>query len=185
MLSRISVAAIGLVLLANGMAAQEKNMVKLHVDTFTVAGVSVRTSNAKEMTSEAPIGKLWQRLASDNFLARIPNKVDDSVIALYTDYENGKDGLYTYLLGAKVSSKKDLPAEFVARDIVSGEYGVFTAKGGAPGEMTVNLWKQIWSLEKPGGLERAYKTDYEVHYGEAENVQTSRTDIYIGLKDKK
>jgi predicted transcriptional regulator YdeE len=172
-------------MLAVSSMGQEMNLVKLHVDSFTVAGLSVRTNNAKEAGPEGEIGKLWQRLSTENFLARIPNRADDHVIALYTDYENGKDGMYTYVLGAKVSSKKNLPAEFVARQVASGQYAVFTEQGGPPPQMTVNLWKRIWSLEKPGAFERAYKTDYEEHYGPADDFTKSHIDIYIGLAGKK
>ncbi|HZS54314.1 MAG TPA: GyrI-like domain-containing protein [Bryobacteraceae bacterium] len=161
------------------------NLVKLHVDSFIAAGISARTTNAQEMTTSAQIPKLWQRLTSENFLARIPDRVDDHVIALYTGYESDKNGPYTFILGAKVSSKKNLPPEFVAREVASGQYAMFTEQGGPPPEMTVNLWKRIWSLEKPGTLERAYKTDYEVHYSPANDVAKSRVDIYIGLLGKK
>ncbi|MBV8895398.1 MAG: AraC family transcriptional regulator [Acidobacteriaceae bacterium] len=176
-----AVAAIGALVLF----AQEMNLVKLHVDKFTVAGISVRTSNAIESTTDAKIPAMWQRLYGDNLLARIPHRVDDRVIALYTDYENGKDGMYTYILGAKVSSDKDLPGELVGREVASGQYAMFTEQGGPPPQMTVDLWKHIWSLEKPGGLERAYRTDYEVHYGEADDPAKSHVDIYIGLLGKK
>ena len=167
------------------LMGQEMNLVRLHMDSFTIAGRSVRTNNAREVTPEAQIGKLWQQLFTENFLARIPNRLDDHVIALYTDYENGKDGMYTYLLGAKVSSRKNLAAEFAARQVASGQYAMFTDQGGLPPQMTVNLWKRIWSLEKPGVLERAYKTDYEDHYGPADDISKSHIDIYIGLSGKK
>jgi predicted transcriptional regulator YdeE len=174
-----------LLLIAGYVSSQDMDLLKLHVDSFTVAGISIRTSNARESTAEAQIPKLWNRLSNENYVRRIPNRVDDRVVALYTDYESGKDGLYTYILGAKVSSKKDLPAEFVARDVAAGQYAMFTEQGGPPPRMTVDLWKRIWSLEKPGGLVRAYKTDYEVHYGPADDVAKSHVDIYIGLLGKK
>jgi predicted transcriptional regulator YdeE len=181
----LQIAALDALLVTGYLTAQEMNLVKLHVDSFTVAGVSIRTSNAREMTSDAEIPKLWQRLSSENYLARIPHRVDDRVVALYTDYESDKDGPYTYILGAKVSSKKDLPPEFVAREVASGQYAMFTEQGGPPPEMVINLWKRIWSLEKPGGLERAYKTDFEVHYGDAQDPAKSHVDIYVGLLNTK
>lgn len=186
MLSRTRLAILGLLLASSYLLAQEEmNLIKLHVDSFTVIGISTRTSNAQEMTADAQIPKMWQRLTNENLLAQIPNRVDDRVLALYTDYENGKNGLYTYILGAKVSSKKNLPPGFVAREVASGQYAMFTAQGGPAAEMTVDLWKHIWSLEKPGGLVRAYRTDYEVHYGLAQDAAKSRVDVYVGLLGKK
>jgi predicted transcriptional regulator YdeE len=181
----VQVGLLTVFLAAGYLAAQEMNLVKLHVDSFTIAGLSVRTSNSRETTTDAAIPKLWQRLSNENYLREIPNRVDDRVIALYTDYENGRDGMYTYVLGAKVSSRKNMPVEFVAREVASGQYAMFTEHGGPPPQMTVDLWKGIWALEKPGVLERAYKTDYEVHYGPADDVAKSHVDIYIGLLGKK
>lgn len=184
--SRFSqIVAISALAVSGCLVAQEMNLIKLHVDKFTVAGISTRTSNAIESTTDAKIPGMWQRLSGGNLLARIPHRVDDRVIALYTDYENGKEGMYTYILGAKVSSPNDLPGEFVTHDVASGQYAMFTEQSGPPPQMTVDLWKHIWSLEKPGGLERAYKTDYEVHYGEADDPAKSHVDIYIGLLGKR
>ncbi len=177
-------AAVSALLMAGYLLAQEMNLVKLHVDSFTIAGISTRTSNAIESTSDARIPGMWQRFSNQNLLADIPNRVDDRVYAMYTDYENGKDGMYTYILGAKVSSTKNLPAQFVSHKVASGQYAMFTEQGGPPPQMVVDLWKHIWSLEKPGGLQRAYNTDFEVHYGLAEDPAKSKVDVYVGLLGK-
>lgn len=184
MSSRVAIIGSVVALLAGALLSEQMNLVKLHVDSFTIAGVSARTSNAQEATSDGQIGKLWHRLYDETLLAHIPNRVDDRVYAMYTDYVNGKDGEYTFILGAKVSSSGNLPAGFVARKVGSGNYAMFTAQGGTQPEMTVNLWKRIWSLEKPGGLQRAYKTDFEVHYG-IEDPVSSKVDVYIGLLNEK
>lgn len=101
----------------------------------------------------------------------------------YSNYESDKDGPYTYLLGAKVASAKDLPSGMVSRNIVAGAYALFTAEGDAPAQMVVNLWQRIWILEKSGQLHRAYKTDYEVHYtGVADAAAKTHVDVYIGVQ---
>ena len=64
------------------LSADEMNMVKLHVDRFPVVGFELRTTNAAEMTGKGSISQLWSRLQSEHFLARIPNRVDERVIAL-------------------------------------------------------------------------------------------------------
>ena len=166
--------------------AEEMNMVKLHVDSFQVVGIEVRTSNAREQTAEGAIPTAWKRLMDEDLLNRIPNRVDSHTIAMYSDYENGKDGLYTYLLGAKVSSANHIPAGMISRTMVSGPYAMFTAKGDASPQMVVDLWKRIWSLEKPGEgqLHRAYKTDFEVYYRAPEAGSEARVDVYVGLARK-
>ncbi len=167
--------------LALAAHADQMNLVKLHVDSFTVAGIQTRTSNARETTTDALIPAMWARLMNENLLSRIPKRVDSRVIALYTDYESDKNGLYTYVLGAKVSSVKDLPPGMTWRTVESGTYAMFTAQGGPPPQMVVDLWKRIWSLEKPGSLHRAYKTDFEVHYGPADPAK-AQVDVYVGLE---
>jgi predicted transcriptional regulator YdeE len=176
-----SLCALAALLLPNLMA-QEMNLVKLHVDSFSVIGIQTRTTNAEEMKNSS-IGKLWARIATEDLLARIPHRVDAHIVAVYSDYESDKDGPYTYTLGAKVSSSRDVPIGMVAVRVISGDYAMFTAQGGAPPQMTVDLWKRIWSLEKPGALHRAYKTDFEVHYNGV-NAQPPDThiDVYIGVQ---
>jgi predicted transcriptional regulator YdeE len=159
------------------------NMVQLDVDSFTVVGIEARTSNAREMSGEGVIGKLWARLRDEDLLSRIPDRADSRIVALYTDYEIDKDGPYTYILGAKVSSAKHIPVGMVSRKVESGAYAMFTAQGRPPAQMVVDLWKQIWSLEKPEQIHRAYKTDFEVHYGgSADDPKKAHVDVYVGLQ---
>lgn len=158
-------------------------MVKLHIRSFTVVGIEARTSNTREETTEAVIPTMWKRLMDEDLLNRIPNRVESRIVAVYSNYENGKDGLYTYLLGTKVSSTDQIPAGMVSRTVLSGTYGMFTAKGDVSPQAIVGLWKQIWSLEKRsrGGLLRAYKTDFEVYSRAPAGSPEARVDIYVGL----
>ncbi len=168
-------------------AGDEMNVLKLHVDSFTMVGIEARTSNAREMNGTGVIGKMWDRLRNEKLLSQIHNRADGRTVALYTDYESDKDGPYTYVLGAKVTSAKDIPAGMVSRKIESGTYAMFTAEGGPPPRMVVDLWKRIWSLEKAGPLSRAYKTDFEV-YGSPHQTESkepdTHIDVYVGLKDR-
>jgi hypothetical protein len=90
------------------------------IDEVQVIGIETRTSNAKEMTAEGVIGKQWARLTKEGLLARIPNKLDSAIVALYTDYESDKDGAYTFVLGARVSSAARVPEGMVMRKIPAG-----------------------------------------------------------------
>jgi predicted transcriptional regulator YdeE len=178
----MAVIAFGVTALCSA-PGDEMNMVTLHIDSFTVIGVEARTSNAREMSEDGVIGKLWARLQNENLLTRIPNRVDPRVVALYADYESDKNGAYTYLLGAKVSSANDIPPGMVSRKVESGTYAMFQAQGRPPAQMTIDLWKQIWSLEEAQQIHRAYKTDFEVHYGgSADDPANAHVAIYIGLK---
>src|SRR5579875_3359245 len=172
-------------LLLTPVVAEEMNLVKLHVDSFSVIGFETRTSNARESSGDGPLAKLWVRFRDENYLVQIPNRVDDRVVAVYSDYESDKDGPYSYLLGAKVSSTKDIPPGMTSRTVVSGPYAMFTVQGGPPAQILLGLWKHIWSLEKADQLHRAYKTDYEVYYdGILTNPNNARVDVYVGLRGK-
>lgn len=159
---------------------EAEDPVTMHVEPFLVLGIEARTSNAREMGGHGAIGALWGRLMNDNFLAHIPHRVDNHVIAVYTNYESDKDGEYSYLLGAQVNSIEKVPEEMASCQIVAGEYGMFTATGGPPAEMIVGIWKQIWSLEAGRKLERAYRTDFEI-YSSGTTPSDTLVDVYIGL----
>lgn len=157
-------------------------MEKLHVDSFAVVGLTARTSNARELSGNGVIGGMWARLRKEGLLDRIKHRADDHIVAVYSDYESDKDGEYTYTLGSKVSSVKDLPAEMVVRRTDSGEYGIFTAQGGPAAQLVMGLWQRIWSLEKSPSLHRAYRTDFEIYLNPNADDAGQKVDVYIGLK---
>ena len=153
-----------------------------HVEGFTVIGISVRTNNAKEQTSDGQIGKTWQRLSQEKFLTNIPNKADKNIVAVYTDYAGDKNGDYTFILGAKVSSAKEVPAGMVAVKIPEGRYAKYTSETGAVYKVVPDVWKRIWdtSPSTPSG-NRAYKTDFEAYDQRAADPEKSQVDVYVGI----
>lgn len=150
-------------------------MTKTTVDSFLVIGIEARTTNAREMSGQGAIGPLWGRLMKDALLERIPNRVDDRITAVYSDYESGKDGEYSYLLGAKVRAATHIPDGMASRQVGAGEYAMFTAKGEPAAEVVIGIWKEIWSLETGKKLERAYQTDFEVYSPD------TLVEVYTGL----
>jgi predicted transcriptional regulator YdeE len=158
------------------------NMIKLHVDSFNVVGISARSSNAQEMAGTGEISQLWKRFRDEDVLIRIVNRADARVIAVYSDYQSDRNGMYTYTLGAKVTSTKDVPPGMVVQRVEAGNYGMFTSQGQAAGQIVVGLWKRIWSLEDAHELHRAYKTDFDVYYeGLAKSPATAHVDTYVGI----
>ena len=154
-----------------------------HVDGFTVIGISARTSNAKEMTADGVIGKVWGRLMQENLLSRIPNKADKNIVAVYTDYASDHNGEYTYILGAKVNSDKDIPAGMVSKKIPAGKYAVFTSEKGPAPKVVPELWMKINSLPKSAvGGDRVYSADFEIYDERATDPQNLQMDVYVGIK---
>ena len=151
------------------------NWINVPIESFFVVGIEGRTSNARELSGEGVIGRFWSRLFQEQLLNQIPNRVNDEIVAVYSDYESDKDGEYTYLLGARVHMPTKAPDGMGSRAIASGSYGMFTAQGGPPADMVIGIWKEIWSLENSKKLKRAYETDFEV-YGE------NAVNVYLGVK---
>ncbi len=149
---------------------------------FTVIGIEARTSNAKEMTPEGTIGKQWARFMKENLAAQIPNKSDSAILAVYTDYASDKDGEYTFILGARVTSPTQVPKGMIARKVQPGLYAIFTSEKGPVAKVVSETWQRIWSIPKssPGG-HRAYKTDYEVYDQRAANPQNAQVEVHVGV----
>ncbi|HEX4004097.1 MAG TPA: GyrI-like domain-containing protein [Candidatus Acidoferrales bacterium] len=150
---------------------------------FTVIGISARTTNASEMSGKGVIGPVWGRFMKENLLSMIPNKVDSSVLAVYTDYESDANGAYTFILGAKVNSADDVPSGMIARKIPAARYAVFTSEKGPVAKVVPETWAHIWGLPKsaPGGS-RAYRADFEVYDQRAADPENSEVDVYVGIK---
>ena len=152
-------------------------------DGFTVVGISVRTSNAKEMTADGMIGKQWGRLMQENLLEKIPNKADQNIVAVYTDYASDHNGEYTYVLGARVTSDAEVPVGMVAKKIPAGRFAVFTSEKGAPPKVVPELWTKINSLPQNAvGADRAYRADFEIYDERAADPQNLQMDVYVGIK---
>jgi predicted transcriptional regulator YdeE len=150
---------------------------------FTVIGISARTSNAKEMTAQGVIGKQWARLMQEDLLSKIPKKADQNIVAVYTDYASDKNGEYTYILGAKVTSDKDIPVGMVAKKIPAGRYAIFTSDKGPAPKVVPELWMRINSLPSSAtGSNRVYGADFEVYDQRAADPQNIQMDVYVGIK---
>ncbi len=151
-------------------------------EQFTVVGISARTSNRAEMAGGI-IGKQWQRFMSEGLLQQIPNRVDENMISLYTDYESDVNGEYTFVIGAKVRTIDQLPTGMHPFDVPAGRYAKFTSDQGTVSNVVIGTWRHIWSAtpEQLGGA-RAYKADYEVYDERAKDPNEAIVDVFVGIK---
>ena len=174
---------VGFLLVSVSVADAGMNPKIVEHGAFTVVGIAVRTSNAKEMTAEGVIGKQWGRLMGEGLLEKIPNKADQNIVAVYTEYASDHNGEYTYVLGAKVTSGGDVPAGMVAKKVPAGRYAVFTSEKGPAAKAVPEAWMKINSLPKSAaGGDRVYRADFEIYDERARDPQNSVVDIYIGIK---
>jgi predicted transcriptional regulator YdeE len=152
---------------------------------FQVVGITASTNNAKESGPDGIIGKLWQQFLSQGLLKQIPDKVDQSIIAVYADYVTDANGQYTFVLGAKVKPVPNpvVPEGMVVKTVPAGQYAVFTSDRGPVAKVVVETWKQIWAYYQTlANGQRAYRADFEIYYQRAADPNNAQVDIYVGVK---
>jgi predicted transcriptional regulator YdeE len=152
-------------------------MEKRTLKSFYVLGIAVRTSNENGQAGK-DIPALWNQFMSEGILDKIPNKVDNTVYSIYTEYEEDYKKPYTTVLGCKVSSLDEVPAGMKAITISEGGYFRCTAKGNMMEGMVYNEWIKIWNSDIP----RAYTTDFEVYGEKAQNPEDAEVDIFLALQ---
>ena len=152
---------------------------------FQVVGIAASTNNAKEAGPDGIIGKQWQRFMSEGLLNKIPNRVDQSIVAVYADYTSDAHGEYTLVLGAKVKPVPNptIPEGMVVKTVPAGRYAVFTSQRGPAAKVVPDLWRQIWTyFQSPQNGQRAYQADFEVYDQPASDPSNVQVDIYVGVK---
>jgi predicted transcriptional regulator YdeE len=149
---------------------------------FEVIGIETRTNNAKEATANGEIPKLWQRLLAEGILSKVPGKIHQGVVVVYTNYASDLNGDYTYILGAKVTPGTKAPEGMVTVNVPSGYYVMFVSARGPAPKVVPEAWKQIWNyFQQPGNPPRAYQSDFEA-YEDMSDPNNVETQIEIGVK---
>lgn len=154
-----------------------KAMKTVHIEPFQMIGIAVRTTN-QDGQATREIAELWGKFLSEGILLKIPNKIDDTVYSLYTDYEGDHTQPYTTVLGCKVTSLDTIPEGMVGKSFDGGKYVETSAKGDLTQGLIVNHWSKIWEM----GLDRRYTADFEVFGSKAQNPQDAEVDFLVAVK---
>lgn len=152
-------------------------MSKIRIEPFKVIGISVRTTNEKNQAAK-DIANLWGKFMNENILDAIPNKIDNTVYSIYTDYESDHSKPYTAILGCKVADLNSIPEGMTGKSFDGGDYVKLSAKGDLMKGLIVNKWTEIWDMN----LDRAFTTDFEVFGEKAQNPADAEIDFYIALR---
>ena len=149
----------------------------VHQSAQQVIGVPLRTAYK---TAAKDIPPFWESFLSDRIAERIPGKKSDAIMAVYTDYEKGKEGAYTLIIGLPVLSLTEIPDGMVGITIPEGKFAQIEVKGDIKTAIPA-AWQSIWDDEK---LEeqRAYTFDYEVYDERAADPNNAIVDIFLALK---
>jgi len=158
--------------------SQTKRSTAMNIQKFNVIGISTRTTNENGQSAK-DIEKLWVKFWTEEIQRQIPNKVNDDIYAVYTDYKTDFNGPYTTIIGLAVSSLENIPQGFVGITIETAAYQKFISKGKMPAAV-FNTWLEIWQNDK---LNRAYKADFTIHGKKYYDGDHAEVETYISIKE--
>lgn len=138
-------------------------------------GMELRTDNDK-CSLEMPAHK--DKFFKENTLAKIPNKISEDILAVYTDYEGDQTKPYSWILGCEVSNLNNVPGGLVGKIIAPAQYAVFTTQGTFPNGL-IAVWQEIWK----SNLKRSYSTDFEIYRSTFDPEKNPEVKVYIALEE--
>lgn len=103
---------------------------------------------------------------------QIPNRCDDSLVAVYCEYEGDHTQPYTFFLGCLVDAGTEVPEGFSSQVIPAGRFVRRRAVGSMPAAL-MREWADIWSSD----LHRSFLADFEIH----DPTEPESVNIYIGI----
>ena len=138
-------------------------------------GLELRTNN-EECSYAMPLHK--EKFFNDNIPAKIPNRIDDNILALYTDYEGDYSKPYSWILGCEVSNLDEIPEGLVGKVIPESKYAVFTTQGEFP-QGLITAWGVVWQ----SNISRSYTTDFELYRSDFHPITNPEVKINISIDD--
>jgi len=146
----------------------------VEIDEKRISGLSIRTTNAKEMNpSTGRIGPLWKEFDDK---VEVDYKNGNHVYGVYFGYESDTTGEFSVLAGTdQLDANSSSKLETIV--IQSGKYLVFTARGDIP-KIIFDTWGRVWEYfsKKDAKYERLYATDFEYY------VNQNEIEVYIAIK---
>lgn len=146
------------------------------IEPFKVIGISVRTINKGDKAAQ-DIGQLWNRFMSQGIASKIPNKIEDSIFSIYTNYEGDYTQPYDTILGCKVSSLEQIPEGMIGQSFDGGTYLEYTSKGDLTKGVVYATWEKIWKQD----LNRVYTADFEVYGEKAMNPTEAEVSVFVAI----
>ncbi len=153
-------------------------MQKVTIKPFKVIGIAVNTTNENGQSTQ-DIGQLWGKFISEGIAGKIPNKVDESVFSIYTNYQGDHTKPYDTILGCKVSSLENIPDGMVGQAFDGGIYRKFVSKG----DLTQGVVFGTWSEINQQKLNRVFTADFELYGEKAQNPTDAEVEVYVGIKN--
>ena len=153
-------------------------MQKVKINSFKIIGISIRTSN-KEGQSMQDIPKLWEQFMANQTATKIPNKLNNNIVAVYTNYDSDHTEGYDTILGCQVATLENIPEGMIGTTFEGGSYTKYLAKGDLTQGVVYNTWAHIWE-EK---IDRIYTADFEIYGEKALNPKDAEVEVLVATKD--
>jgi predicted transcriptional regulator YdeE len=150
--------------------------IKISEDKFLIGiDLGFKTTNENEKAA-IDCGSLWQRFEKEKIHGRIPNKINNEVIAAYYEYEGDHTQPYSYFIGCEVEKGTKVPDGLSSVKIGSGTFRIEVAKGRMP-NCIGEAWRKIWKQNGP----RKYTVDFEVYGEKSYDWQNAEVDIFLAV----
>ena len=141
-------------------------------EDILIFGKQIQTTN-EDMRALDDIKNIWDSLSKNNFLEGLQVKEQDTLVAVYKDYEDKERGKYNYILGAPVIDEgQGCPSHMVEVTLPTGRYYAYSVPSQEPKDI-LEAWKHIWTLDNDL-FKRAFNIDYEWY-------QDSKMTIYLSI----
>lgn len=147
----------------------------VNLEEKTVVGVTARTNNMAPDMGQV-IGGLWEQFYQPEIYSKIPGKVNDKALGIYTDYQEDEKADYTVVVACETDVSDNLPSNTVLRKIPAGRYAKFIVKGHIQ-KAVAEFWGKLWNMDLP----RAFICDFE-EYQNAD-MEQAEIHIYISLRE--
>lgn len=147
------------------------------IEKICVVGISKRTTNQNNQSAQ-DIPELWNQFIVDRIQEQIPNKIDNVIYCIYTDYENDHTRPYTAILGCQVKSLDTIPFGMIGKTFEAGTYKKHIAKGNLLKGVVFDEWVKIWNSD----LNRAFTADIEVYGNKAANPENAEVEILVAIQ---
>lgn len=151
---------------------------------FLLAGVSIVTTNAAELSGNGKIGALYEQFYSHRVGDQLKEyEQQPGLYSCYYNYESDDAGQYEIMVGVKVkeTSQHKLPDEISTFFVPAAQYAVFVTECGPIIEVVQQAWSRIWAWSKQSGVERAYTGDFE-YYAQDIDLNNGQATIYIAIR---
>lgn len=146
-------------------------------DPIFIMGIELRTTNDHGQAFK-DIPPFWDKFINSNYSSKILNKLNDDIYAVYTHFENegqNNKGMYSLIIGCKVSPDTIPQGEYTKIKIPAGNYLEFPVEKGRPDKVG-EVWQSIWAIPDKDKQNWRFSCEFECYRSSGE------ISIFTGIK---